>query len=357
MSLDVARSGSAAAIVCLVALSACSGGAEAPAASTAASDNEWRAPVAAVAVAPRDLSRVLHVSGTVQPRVAIRLASRGSGTVAAVHVEEGNRVEDGALLAELDVSEQRAELMRAEARVAEARFEYARMAELSGRGLVSDADYQRAQAALRVSEAERELWRTRVDFGRIVAPRATVVTARHIEPGEAVQAQQVLFELADLDALVLHLGVSELDVVHLREGQTMAVHLDALPGLPLEGTLRRIFPAASIDNRMVTVELALPSDAAGLGVRPGFLARVRMSVDSRPQALAVPSSAIGEDNGGHYLYVIEDERLSRRRIQTGVSRGEWTEVVDGLHEGEVALATQPIDMRDGQPVRIVGWRG
>jgi RND family efflux transporter MFP subunit len=352
------RFGTQALVVALFGLSGCGGE---PASSTPvsghAAQNGWRAPVAAVTVVPRDLSRMLNVSGTVRPRTAIRLASRGSGTVAAVHVEEGDSVEAGALLAELDVSEQRAELRRAEARAAEAEAEYRRMAELSSRGLASAADYQRARAALGVAEAERELWRTRVEFGRITAPRSTVVTARHIEPGEAVQAQQVLFELADLEALVLHLGVSELDVVHLVEGQRMPVALDALPDLPLEATLRRIFPAAVATNRLVTVELALPAEAASLGVRPGFLARARIAVDSRPQVLAVPNGAIGEDERGHYLFVIEDERLVRRNITLGVTRGEWTEVVEGLSEGEIALATPPIDMREGQPVRIVGWRG
>ncbi|HRQ64051.1 MAG TPA: efflux RND transporter periplasmic adaptor subunit [Xanthomonadaceae bacterium] len=339
-----------------MALAACAPAPESASANASEGDG-WRAPVAAVEVRPRDLSRVLNLSGTVRPLVAIRLASRASGTVAAVHVEEGDRVDEGSLLAELDVSEQRAELARADARTAEARFEYARMSELSGRGLVSDADYQRARAALSVAEAERELWRTRVAFGRIVAPRATVVTARHIEPGEAVQAQQVLFELAALDALVLHLGVSELDVVHLGEGQTVLVRLDAMPDLPLQASLRRIFPAADSGNRLVTVEIALPEDAAERGVRPGFLARVRMPVDNRPEALAVPSAAIGEDNGGRYLFIIDNGRLERRGIETGVTRGEWTEVRDGLAAGDVVLATQPIDMREGQPVRVVGWRG
>jgi membrane fusion protein (multidrug efflux system) len=352
------RGGAVLLLAALLAPSGCGGERPAPMpAQGETARNEWRAPVAAVTVAPRDLSRVLNVSGTVRPLTAIRLASRASGTVAAVYVEEGSSVEAGALLAELDVSEQQAELRRADARAAEAEAEYRRMAELSSRGLASAADYQRARAALGVAQAERELWRTRVEFGRITAPRATVVTARHIEPGEAVQAQQVLFELADLDALVLHLGVSELDVVHLVEGQRMPVVLDALPDLPLEASLRRIFPVAVATNRLVTVELALPGEAANLGVRPGFLARVRMAVDSRPQALAVPNGAVGEDERGHYLFVIEDERLVRRNITLGVTRGEWTEVVDGLGEGEIVLATQPIDMREGQPVRIVGWRG
>ena len=55
--------------------------------------------------------------------------------------------------------------------------------------------------------------------------------------------------------------------------------------------------------------------------------------------------------------MISDEQLARRVIKPGVTRGQWTEVLDGLERGEIVLATNPIDMRDGERVRIVGWRG
>ena len=316
-------------------------------------------PVAAVEIQPRDLSRQISLSGTVQPRNHIRLAGRTSGTVEAVHVEEGDTVERGTLLAELDMSEPRAELARARARAikAEAELAYRRAAQLRGDRMISPAEYQRAQAALEVADSEVRLWQTRVDFGRITAPMDAVITARHVEPGEAVQAHETLFELAVMDALVIRMGVSELDVAHLRTGQSVPVRVDALPELEIDGRLRRIFPMAENISRLITVEVALPASAAADGVRPGYLARVRLNVDERPDAIAVPSAALGEDGDTRYVYVIRDERLHRREVEPGVTRGPWTEIVSGLESGEIVLATHPIDMRDGQRVRIVGWRG
>jgi membrane fusion protein, multidrug efflux system len=124
----------------------------------------------------------------------------------------------------------------------------------------------------------------------------------------------------------------------------------------MEANVRRIAPAADPESRLLTVEIALPEDAAERGVRPGFLARVTLPVEELEAALAVPSAAVGEDGDVRYVYVIEDERLVRREIELGVSRGPLAVVAAGLEAGEIVLATNPIDMRDGQRVRIVGWR-
>lgn len=315
-------------------------------------------PVAAMTLVERDLSRRVNVSAPVMARQSVRLASRSDGTVAEVHREEGDDVEAGQLLAELDMAEQLAELRRAQAEEERARLDYERMRELRDRNNVSTAEYQRARADLRIAEAERELWETRVEFGRIVAPRDAVVTARLIEPGEAVNAQDTLFELAALDELVIRPGLSELDVVELEAGQVLPVRLDAMPRERFEGTLTRIFPAAEAASRLVTVEVALPADAAERGVKPGFLARLEFQVDRQQNVLALPASIVGSDDerGGRYVYVIEDDRLVHREVSSGVTRDGWTEITGGLEPGETVLASNPIDMRDGQRVRIVQRR-
>ncbi len=351
----ISRLGLTAVLLSTLLLAACGDSPAQDASPTAPA--ERHTPIAAVELQPRDLSRQLTLSATVEPRILIRLASRASGTVRTVRVEAGDSVTEGELLAELDTAEQEAELARARAHEEEARFNYQQLAQLRGDGSISAAEYQGARAALRVTESERQLWETRVAFGRITAPRDAVVTARYIEPGEAVDAQDTLFELTAMESLVLRPGVSELDVVHLRVGQTVPIRLDALPEHSFEGRIRRIYPTADRGSRLIPVEIALPEDAAGNGIRPGYLARIRMAIDERPEVLAVPAAALGEDDDGHFVYRIIDEQLEHRPVVTGVDRGQWTEVTEGLERGDVVLATDPIDLRPGQRVRIVSWRG
>ncbi|WP_165443811.1 efflux RND transporter periplasmic adaptor subunit [Pseudomonas jilinensis] len=312
-------------------------------------------PVAAYSVSTRDLSRPLRLSASVEPRTQIRLAARTAGTVQAVHHEEGERVQRGQLLAQLDVAEAAAELARTEAQLNSARLDYQRAVELRRRGVATELELQTAQVALQVAESHQALWSSRVAYGRIEAPQNAIITARHIDPGEAVDAQDTLFELADMDHLVLRLGVSELDVVHLAPGQQIPVHLDALPDLRLTGEVRRIFPAAMGTSRLITVELVLPPSSWDLGVKPGFLARIDTGIDPRPDTLVVPSAAIGSGDNGNYVYTITQEQLGYRPIQTGITRGRWTEIIDGLEPGETILASNPIDMQDAQPVRIVTY--
>ena len=258
-----------------------------PQTTSSASERE-ATPVAAHQVGTRDLSRPLRLAATVEPRALISLAARTEGTVQRVEVEEGDRVRAGQLLARLDVAEAAAELARAEAQMASAKLDFDRAIELRRRGVATEIEYQAAEVALQVARSQRDLWRSRVAYGRIEAPHDSTIIARHIEVGEAVETQSTLFELADLEQLVLRLGVSELDVVHLRQSQSLPVTLDALPELRLEGVVRRIFPAALGTSRLITVEVLLPASAWEQGVRPGFLARIDAAVDPRPDTLVVP---------------------------------------------------------------------
>lgn len=314
-------------------------------------------PVAAVEVVRRDLSRQLSASATVEPRVRVRLASRIAGTIEEVLFEEGAAVARGDVVVRLDVSESEAVLARVRAEEAQARRTYERFSQLRDRQSVSTSEYEANRTALQVLESERRLWKTRVGYGHVLSPIDAVVTARHVEPGEAVEANGALVDLASMDELVLRLGVSELDVIHLREGQAVPVRIDALPDLDLTGTIRRILPVAERDSRLVTVEVALPPDTAGRHVRAGFLARVRMPIDVRSQRIAVPAMAVGADGDGRYVYVVQDGRLVRRGIETGVTREQWVEVLSGLEAGEVVLATNPLEMGEGQAVHVVAWRG
>ncbi|GGC90075.1 efflux RND transporter periplasmic adaptor subunit [Halopseudomonas salina] len=310
-------------------------------------------PIAAFEVTRRDLSRPLRLAATVEPAVVISLAARTEGTVREILVEEGDRVEAGQLMAQLDVAEAAAELSRAKAVMASAQLDFTRATELKRRGVASQIEYQAADVALQVARSERELWQSRVDYGRIEAPRDSTVVMRHIEPGEAVEAQDTLFDLADLDHLVLRPGISELDVVHLQVDQLLPVSVDALPELDLEGRIRRIFPAAIGASRLITVEVTLPGNAWDEGIRPGFLARIESAIDRRPNTLVVPAAALGSEGIQQYLYLIENNTLVRREVEIGITRDRWVEVLGGVEAGDMVLASSPIDMLDGQQVQIV----
>jgi RND family efflux transporter MFP subunit len=313
-------------------------------------------PVRAAEIGARDLSRIVRLSAPVEPMRTIRLAARTDGVMTEVLVEEGDRVDAGEMLARIDVREQRAELARARARLAEREATFQRMQQLRERDYVDAAQYETARAELEIARSDLELWQTRVDFGTVTSTIDGTVVERYIEPGEAVSRHEPLFAIADLSSLVARLGVSELDVGNLRMGDGVVVEIDAIDGSnPIGGVIRRIFPAADETSRLITVEVELP-EALEMGLRPGFLARARLLVDSRPDVLAVPSVSVGEERGQHFVMLINgDSRLERREIEAGVIRGAWREVIGGLEAGEEVVAANPLEMNAGERVRIVDW--
>lgn len=320
-------------------------------------DGERSVPVAAYAVNERDLSRELRISAPVAAEGHIHVAARMDGTAQEVRVREGDEVAAGEVLLKLDDREARAELERAEAEAEAASLALRRARDLHERGLSSDEERDAARTRARRAEAERALWATRLDFTELRAPTTATVSARHIEAGEAVSQGDTLFELVTLGSLLLRPGVSERDALRLAPGQAARLRFDALPGERFTAEIARIFPAADTTSRLVTIEIALPEAARDAGVRPGFLARATLRVGEARAALAVPSSALGEDADGHYVLAIVDGRLERRDVATGVTRGDWTQIETGLKPGEEILASNPAELQVGQSVRIVGRRG
>src|SRR5690606_584711 len=113
----------------------------------------------------------------------------------------------------------------------------------------------------------------RAGYASVNAPAAGVITEKHVEAGDIVGNQTPLFTIADVSQLVVRVGVSELDVVDLRQGDAVDVTLDALPSRQLAGRIRRIFPIGDATTRLVPVEVVLDEASARLA-RPGFLARI-----------------------------------------------------------------------------------
>ncbi len=310
-------------------------------------------PVRAYEVSQRDLSRRVQLSAPVETLRTIELAARTEGIVREVFVETGDRVEAGQLLAEIDVREQRAELARAEATLREAQANFDRLERLRESDYIDEASFITARSTLDIAQSEVELWRTRVDFGRIVSPIDGHVIGRMVEPGASIGSLSAAFEIADLDELVVRIGVSELDVGELLVGTEVPIRIDALSDVDtMTGKVRRIFPAADGASRLLTVEISLP-EAFDRGVRPGFLARADLLVDFKQDVLAVPAGSVGMGEQQFVMVIDEGNELVRRAVTTGIIRGDWREILGGLRPGDQIVSSNPLDLAEGDLVRVV----
>lgn len=301
------------------------------------------------------MARELSLRGNVEALETIEIRSLVEGIVAEVLVDVGDEVQEGQLLLRLEQQEAQAELRRANAYVSRMEQQISRLRPLVERGATLPAELEDLEADLEVAKAEVSVWQTRVRLGEVRTRRPGTITARHVHRGNAVSSQGLLFELADMEALVVPLRVSEQDAVRLSPGDLVYLQADAFPEDRFEAPIRRIFPFADRESRRVIVEVDLAVAEAPV-LRPGYLLRATLQRDRDSMGLLVPTeSLLASEGEDQFLYVIEDDRLVRRPVERGPTRRNYTQVLSGLEIGEVVVAMNPTNLREGLAVRVTRW--
>jgi membrane fusion protein, multidrug efflux system len=312
--------------------------------------------VAVVEVQPvtrGSIARQVTVSGTVEPVRSIGVNSQLSGAVTSVLVQEGDAVRRGAVLARMDARELAAQLASAQASYEVTKAAYERAAQLRERRVITLPEYERERTAHAAAVAQVEQLRTRIGFATVTAPVTGVITEKRVESGDVVGNQARLFSIADISELVTRVGVSELDVVELRQGDLVTITLDAFPNRALNGRIRRIFPMADPTTRLVPVEVVFDAESARMA-RPGFLARVTFNLATSSDVLLLPVGAVLGGQGAQAVFTIENGTAARRTVTTGLTSQGRVEIVSGLTEGEHVVVVGNTNLREGMVVRVAG---
>lgn len=309
-------------------------------------------PVEVEPVRTGSIARSVTVSGVIEPIRTVGVNSQLSGVLLTIGAQEGDYVRAGQQLARIDVRELEAQAVAAEAAYDVARASFERAEQLWERRVITLPEYERERTSHAAARAQLQQLRTRLAYATVEAPIGGVVTEKRIEAGDLVAPNTRLYTIADVSTLVVRVGVSELDVVHLRAGDEAAVVLDAFRGRTLPGRIRRIFPTADPATRLVPVEVALENVDPAVA-RPGFLARVAFALGAQEDVLLIPASALVAGNGSEAVYVVENDRAVRRTVSTGVTSEGRVQVVAGLAPGEQVVTKGNTMLRDGMVVRVV----
>ena len=304
----------------------------------------------------RDLSASFSVSAEIEAYTRVYIASRMSGLIDEVHIEEGEQVNRGDLLAKLDIRQQQIELRRANATLSEARDAYERTEQLFERDAATRAEYLTAQRDFEQAKSDVELLELMIDYGSIKAPMDGVVTSRLVEVGNNVSENERMFTLADMDLLVARPGVSERNLSHLEENQEVEIVLDVYPDRTFTGSIRRIFPEADPTTRLFTVEVEIHQQEDKPTIRPGYLARTKFTGDQRDDVLTVPSEALADRNGETYLFVINDDETTVEMlpVEVGTQRDGYAEIISGIDEESKVAASNLDALDDGTSIQVVG---
>lgn len=331
-----------------------SGQADRPApAATPANATRIAVDVAPVAVGP--LAETLQAVGSLRPDEAVTVTSEIAGRVAKIAFREGQRVAAGDLLVQLDSSILRAELARIRSELTLARANHERNTRLARDGMASPRTRDESLAALQAAEAGIALAEARLEKTAIRAPLSGVVGLRAVSAGAYVEPGTPIVELSDIDPVKLDFRVPELALPSLREGQTVRVTVDALPGQRFEGQVYAIDPIVEPGGRAIRMRARIPNSDGTLTA--GLFARIEIVIEEREQAMTIPESAVFARGDGRFVYRIVDGRALLSPVSLGVRQPGRVEIREGIGAGDVVVTAGHQQLRDGAPVDVISGNG
>jgi RND family efflux transporter MFP subunit len=336
-----------------------------------------------IVIAPTIVSsdRALALPGSVQPLEETVVYPRASGYVRKWHVDLGDKVHEGDLLAEIDTPEldqqlaqARAQLAQAEAGLVQAKANghfskenLDRYKQLGPEGLVSQQDLakQKAQAevdeaAIAVANANIGAQRANIQllsqlksFARVTAPFSGTITARNVERGALVTAGTAtpLFKISATDPVRVFVQVPQDVAPSVRTDVPAAVKIREYPGRSFEGKVARSAGALDPTTRTMTTEVRVPNPKGEL--LTGMYAQVSLSLPTPHRVLSVPATAILSDAGGVHVVVIDNEGRARH-VPVVVERdtGPTVEIASGLAPDDRVVKLPSAELTDGRPVDV-----
>jgi membrane fusion protein (multidrug efflux system) len=306
-----------------------------------------------------EVPRVLALSGTLIGNEQARVAAGATGKVLVTHVERGQLVKKGAVLADLDrralraqANEAAAQLESLKAQRAQAELDCERNQRLFARGAIARAEFDRSRTGCATSawsvsaaEARKTLTAEALRDAEIRAPFTGMVVERNVTAGEYVRPDSVVATLVDVEALRIELTVPETAVAEVERGMKVLFRTASSGGnREYAGRVRYIGPSVRQQTRDAVVEAVVENQAHEL--RPGMFvtAKLELGQESLP---GVPETAVRSDGGQRRVFVEVGGRLEERVVQVAEPKRGVVPVLDGLRPGERVVAMLTPAIRDG----------
>lgn len=322
----------------------------APSAQTAAPK---KAEVIAVEVAKVKVGPIatsVSALGTLQADQSVTIQPEIAGKVVKVGFREGDRVKAGSVLIELDRSILAAEAEQAKTSLELAEVNYRRADTLAKQGIGTARSRDEAVTTYSNAQTALELAKARLQKTTIVAPFDGVVGLSNVTIGRYLAIGDRIVNLESIDPLKVDFRVPELFLPALSVGQKVAVTVDAFPGRSFTGEVYAIDPLVDVEGRAVSLRARIPNPDGAL--RPGLFARVRLTIDQRPNALLVPETALVPQGSDRYVYRVADGAVAYVKVATGDRRAGEVEIRDGLDPGDVVVTAGQLKLYDGAVVEI-----
>jgi len=308
-------------------------------------------PVEMAASQLRDVPLYFTGTATVEALQETSILARIAGTIETILVEEGDHIEAGQLLLQIDDLEEKARLMELRVRASSLENDFDRTKSLLKNGLTSAREYEDKKLLMEEAQAKFRVGEIRLAYTQVRAPFSGRVTLRHVDVGEYVQLNKELFGLADFDPLLVRVYLPEKEADRVSVGQSVTVIADSGTKRHYKARVRMVSPIVDTRSGTVKVTVEIREKTA---LRLGAFVRVQITTDVHTDALVIPNLALVEEGGETYVYRAQADSVVKVRVQIGYADESMTEILVGLKNGDRVVTVGQGGLKHGSRVRDLG---
>jgi membrane fusion protein (multidrug efflux system) len=301
----------------------------------------------------------LRVIGAMAAVQGVDVSADLPGIVIHIGFESGGSVSKGDLLVQLDTRQEEAQLAAMIAERDLARLNFERLEGLVSEGAVTRAEYDRAAAEQKQTEAKVGEIRASIDRKTIRAPFSGVLGIRRVNLGQHLSSGEPVVALQSLDPIYVNFGVPQDQAAQVQVGQPLRVSAGEGIGVSFTGRVTAIDSKVEEATRNVQIQATLANPKGVL--RPGMFVQTEVPVGSKRSVVALPASAISYAPYGDSVFVVTDLKNDKGKTYRGVrqqfvkvdgSRGDQVAVVSGLKRGDEVVTSGAFKLRNGAAVLV-----
>ncbi len=316
--------------------------------------------VSTITAATQPWQSRLEAVGSTRAEKGADLSPQVSGIVKAIHFKSGAKVENGALLVELEAADDIAHLEALKAMEALAQLNYDRDTHLRKTDAISQQTADTDLATLKSDQAQVAQQQALVGYKSITAPFSGRLGIRQIDLGQYIAPGNPIVTLQQLDPIFIDCYLPQQALAEIKVGQAVTAKVDTYPDLKFAGKILAINPLVNTASRNVQVRATFSNPDEKL--LPGMFATVEIDVGAPQHYVTLPKTAIYYNSYGDIVYVVKDghegkggekQYLAQQVfVKTGETRGDQVAVLEGLEPGDTVVTAGQNKLHNGSPVRI-----
>ncbi len=307
-------------------------------------------PVVTQIVSIQTFAVTLQALGTAKANESVMITPQESDVITSLNFSDGQQVEAGTILAQLNSNEQKARLNELNINLAEAERQLKRIQNLALSNSTSTQLLDEQQARVKAFIAQREVAQENLNKTFITAPFSGKLGLRQVSLGAYVKPGDVLTTLDDIATIKVDFAISERHLPSVNEGQTVFAESVAYPGIQFEGTITNVDSRIDPATRSFSIRTEIDNTAEQL--RPGMLLTITLQKRVL-NTLVIDEKALVPDHEDQFVFRVVDGKAVKTKVIIGERRPGKVQILDGVVIDDEVVVQGTLRIRDGSELRVL----